>query len=316
MPCAPALPDPPPAAHPKRSVASSAASRILEAFLITGLLSSLAWPTACESSGLRTGSPGRFYYAGAEFERRYVESTAFTHVVFERVDCTQVDDRAFPVFLDGDGISWIRDGRVSEDPTPERAIGLELLAADGGCGLYVSRPCSFGTVSTDAACEPAVWTVDRYGERVVESIREVVERVTPIGRPLDLIGYSGGGLIASQLARRMPRVAALVTLGANLDLPRWVELHGYTPSLVRRSLPSPFPLRAELIQLHVFGSRDATSPARIADAVFRVDPRAERLVIEGADHTCCWAAEWPAIRVHLQQRIARSARSRTSSSLR
>ena len=94
------------------------------------------------------------------------------------------------------------------------------------------------------------------------------------------------------------------------------------------ALPSPFPLREDIVQLHVFGGEDRVSPAAIGSNALRNDARAGQLLIEAADHVCCWVREWSRIRevfgrTHRskrqptpQQRIDSSERMRSSSSLR
>ena len=266
------------------------------------------WFTACapSSSGEEDKS---IAYRGLRLERRLVRSPQFSHYTFAKSGCSPDPERAIPVFLDGDGNSWIRDGAVSEDPTPADPIALDLLVADPACGLYVSRPCTFGLAAVDARCVPSVWTIDRYSSVVVESLAIILEQVVPADRPILLVGYSGGGLLASHLANRLRSVSGLITVAANLDLPVWVAHHHFAPELVARSLPSPFPIRNGVVALHVFGDRDAIAPASLAAGVLAGDS----LVLAGIDHTCCWPREWPRIRAAFQQRSLSSSRIRSSS---
>lgn len=252
-------------------------------------------------------------YRGLRLERQRVESGVFAHYTFAKSGCRAAEG-ATPVFLDGDGSSWIRAGVVSEDPTPGDPIALDLLIADPACGLYVSRPCTFGLARSDPRCNPAVWTVDRYSEQAVASLASVLDRIVPAGRPIVLVGYSGGGLLASHLANRIPAVSGVITLAANLDLAAWVAHHGYAPELVARSLPSPFPIRDGVVSLHVFGALDAISPASLSTAV--LGRKSEILVLDAIDHACCWPREWPRIRAAFQQRTLSSSRMRPSSALR
>ena len=249
-------------------------------------------------------------YRGIPLERRRVESALFAHYAFAKSDCRAADG-AILVFLDGDGESWIRAGVVSEDPTPGEPIALELLIADEACGRYVSRPCTFGLARSDPQCNPSVWTLDRYSERAVASLASVLEQVVPEGRPIVLVGYSGGGLLASHLANRVPAVTGVITLAANLDLAAWVAHHGYAPEIVARSPPSPFPIREGVVALHVFGALDAISPASLATAV--LGGESGIVVLDAVDHACCWAREWPRIRAAFQQRTRSSSRMRPSS---
>ena len=258
----------------------------------------------------------QFARGGVRFDVRRVESNPFFHFVFKKTGCTpSASDRIFG-FIDGDGNSWIERGRASEDPTPQIPVALDLLAAEDSCGIYLARPCTFGLASTDPSCEPLVWTLDRYSERVIESLEGALLLVAPSDRTLVLVGYSGGGLLATHLANRISRVEGVITLAANLDLEAWIEHHGYISSIVSRSPASPFPLRAGLVQLHVFGGRDRVSPASISLNFLQRDPRSSELVLKNADHSCCWVDEWPQIRERLLRSIVKSDRAEFTSSRR
>jgi pimeloyl-ACP methyl ester carboxylesterase len=186
------------------------------------------------------------------------------------------------------------------------------MLLDESCGIYISRPCSFGLARLDPSCDPAVWTVDRYSRETVESILSAIESEVAEERSIVLVGFSGGGLLASHVAQRLDRAEALVTLGANLDLEAWVGYHGYTREILSRTPASPFPLRTDLVQLHVVGERDAVAPPAMSLAllgVYQADGElAEVLILPDVDHTCCWLREWPGIRETLQQWIERSTR--------
>ncbi|MGD8869030.1 MAG: hypothetical protein PVI01_15480 [Gemmatimonadales bacterium] len=280
------------------------------------LLGSIAACVPAARSPYSNPSTGQVFAGdGTRLERRTVGPAPFLHVVFSKANCSQADGVATFVFLDGDGDSWIRGGRVSEDPTPAEPIALDLMVHEPSCGLYVSRPCTFGLAAQDSLCEPAVWTLDRYSAAVVDSLTYSIDHLLPPDRPIVLVGWSGGGLIASHIANRIPRVEAIVTLGANLDLEGWVDLHGYTRRLLERSLPTPFPLRKGLIAVHVLGSADDVSPPSLTLALLG-EHADETMILEGADHRCCWVREWPRIRKVVQQRRERSARIRSSSSAR
>jgi len=258
----------------------------------------------CFSSGIDISSEMTFTRAGVRFDVQRIESNPFSHFIFKKSGCTPgVGERIF-VFIDGDGNSWIDRGRVSDDPTPQIPIALDLLAAEDSCGIYLARPCTFGLAATDPSCDPVVWTLDRYSEGVIESLEGALLEVAPPDRGLVLVGYSGGGLLAAHLANRIPRVQGIITLGANLDLGAWVEHHGYVSSIVSRSPAAPFPMRPGLVQLHVFGARDRVSPASISLDFLQRDQRSSELILESANHTCCWVREWPLIRERYMQQTA------------
>ncbi len=237
-----------------------------------------------------------FTQAGVAFGVREIRSHPFVHFALEPRTCRPEPQGRILVYLDGDGNSWVSDGRVSADPTPRHPLALELLAADGYCGLYLARPCTFGAAQSDPACGPGTWTVERYSERVLVSLQRAIRLAVPEDVRIVLVGYSGGGLLAAHLAQRMPEVDALVTLGANLDLDAWIRHHGYTEALARATPRLPARLRPELEQHHVLGARDDVSPAEFTKAWARRQSKVNLIVLEEADHRCCWVEAWRGIR--------------------
>jgi pimeloyl-ACP methyl ester carboxylesterase len=111
-----------------------------------------------------------------------------------------------------------------------------------------------------------------------------------------LVGYSGGGAVAALVAARRDDVARLITVAANLDHAAWTTHHRLAP--LRGSLnPADLAQRLEVLpQVHLAGAKDRVVPPAIAESYLgRMDDRsrARLVVVEGADHDCCWVAAWP-----------------------
>lgn len=202
------------------------------------------------------------------------------------------------VYLDGDGRPFVRPGRLARDPTPQDPLTLRLLAMDPNPALYLGRPCYH---AMPGPCETALWTAARYGEAVVESLAHGLGSIAarhPDTR-LVLIGYSGGGALAMLAAARVPQVAAVVTLAANLDTGAWTEWHGYPPlsgSLdpARDTPPALLPR-----SLHFAGARDREVPPRLQAGFATRTPSATFREIADFDHRCCWARDWPDLLVQI-----------------
>jgi len=261
--------------------------------------------------GQQQWASGTVTYSGAELDSRIVSTSHFQQVIFTRPASRRGE--ATWVFIDGDGNSWLRNGRASEDPTPTDPLALRLLLQTPERGIYLARPCSFGA-RADPRCAPAVWTVDRYSEVVIASMQAALAAYLT-DEPVVLVGYSGGGVLAVQLAERIEHAVGVITVAANLDIARWALRHGYTPELARRSAPLRFPLRRPLLQLHVFGGRDDNAPYALAADLLAADPRAQVKVFPAADHDCCWQELWPAIAAQFQQLMDASDITRASSSV-
>jgi len=254
-------------------------------------------------------------YSGAELDRQIVRTSHFQHVLFSNRVVRSSSQAVVWVFVEGDGNAWLRDGRAAEDPTPIDPLALRLMTETSGPAIYVGRPCAFGTLTSDPQCTASVWTVDRYSPRVVESLLAAVRARLPADARPVLVGYSGGGVLALQLAQRLRRSVGVVTVAANLDVAAWASHHGYTEQLTARAAPLELP-RRDLLQLHLFGGRDTNAPYELAADLLAQDPNAHVRVFEQADHDCCWVQLWPEIMQEFQQLMDAAVLMRSNSSLR
>ena len=134
--------------------------------------------------------------------------------------------------------------------------------------------------------------------------------------PLVLVGYSGGGLLASYLAREMEEVVGLITIAGNLDLGNWISKHGYTHRLLENTPELILPFPEHLSQLHVFGGQDTNAPYQLSKLLLQSDRNAAVMEISTADHDCCWVQNWPAIWGRYQQLTSSSVSSVLSSTTR
>lgn len=204
------------------------------------------------------------------------------------------------VYLEGDGNAWPTPYRRSTDPTPLNPMALKLAARDPGASvLYVARPCQFAESTALARCNPEFWTSRRYSPEVVAAVDRVLDwaQAGPgHERRIGLVGYSGGGTVATLVAAGRRDVAWLVTVAGNLDPGAWAAWHRVTP--LRGSL-TPLDVADGLRsvpQLHLQGANDSEVPPALATGYLKhfqgvAGIRAE--VIPDFDHACCWQDRWP-----------------------
>jgi pimeloyl-ACP methyl ester carboxylesterase len=225
-------------------------------------------------------------------ELTQVEGRGFSHAIAWR---------EFPgnggvvhVYIEGDGRPWLRGRRIARDPTPDELLMLELMTLDRNPAVYLGRPCYHGH-SEDASCRRELWAGERYSRAIVDSMIAALERLLDEGRPLVLIGHSGGGTLAMLMAASMPRVSAVITLAGNLDPDAWTAWHGYSPltgSLNPTRLP---PLSPRIRQIHVAAGRDSNIPAALIETASAHQAGSEYLLFAQQSHACCWAPLWPGI---------------------
>lgn len=250
------------------------------------LLSSCATPTEhFDELALRFG-----------FRRELVRGVQFDHVTYRNVAAGDL----LHIYLEGDGLPWLRRTIIAADPTPRQALMLELMALDKAPSLYLGRPCYHG-LAQSPPCSAELWTSRRYSLEVVESmaaaLNNILARTDYAG--LVFIGYSGGGALAMLLAERFSQTCAVLTIAANLDTAGWTSHHGYSPLQGSLNPATRPPLPSRIKQLHFIGGQDENILGDLILPVVKSQLGAAFVVFESFDHTCCWRAEWPAILVHL-----------------
>ena len=207
-------------------------------------------------------------------------------------------DAVLDVYIEGDGLAWLSSDLPSPDPTPRDPVALRMaLAQPEGNAAYLARPCQYRTASDTNSCDRAYWTNARFAEEVVTAMNAALSTLkTRYGAErIRLVGYSGGGAVAALLAARRDDVSRLVTVAGNLDTERWVRLHRISP-LLGSSNPADQALQLRYVrQAHLVGARDKTVPIVVAQAYasrFPLSSVPDVRLLEGYDHTCCWAENW------------------------
>jgi pimeloyl-ACP methyl ester carboxylesterase len=235
--------------------------------------------------------------------RSVVEADGFRNLLFMRgVPADQ--DAPLAIFIEGDGVPWVRGREPSLDPTTSDPIALKLLAQTPPPAAYVTRPC-YNDMG-GRRCTPERWTMERYSDEIVSSMTETVRTAVlqAKARSVVLVGYSGGGVLAVLIAERLDNVAAVVTVGANLDIDSWSRHHGYLP-LTGSLNPAASTAGHRWPETHLYGARDQTVPPATADAYFQRFPTARRQIVTANDHVRCWVEQWPELWQQLGATAAR-----------
>jgi len=226
------------------------------------------------------------------FIRHEVAGVGFVHAIYQHGRLTGAE--RIHVYIAGDGAPSAAARYDPPDPTPMDDPVLAWMAMDPNPGLLLGRPCQHIT----GACDPLHFTLGRYGEPVVSSMAVALrsflgEQEIASDSEVVLIGFSGGGTLATLLAERMPETRALVTIAANLDTAAWAQRHGHTPLIYSLNPAEQGPLREDLVQLHLRGGDDEVVDLDNARAWLDAQPQARLRTFAGFDHGCCWAQIWP-----------------------
>ncbi len=250
---------------------------------------------AIPSPGLRRETARRLVTT-AGWESVLLPTTIFTLAGFVPQQAPAGD--TLTVYIEGDGLAWESSFRASFDPTPLRPVGLELaLRHPQGAAAYLARPCQYVEGVDARNCASTWWTERRFAEEVVEAASQAVTQLKQRfqAREVVLVGYSGGGAIATLVAARRSDVTRLVTVAGNLDHQAWTKLHRLSPLTGSLNPADAWPLLADLPQLHFVGGQDSNVGRAVAASYQARFPDAKRpqlRVIEEFDHACCWVERW------------------------
>jgi hypothetical protein len=237
-----------------------------------------------------------------QFDRSQLAARGFELTTWSRRNGTATD--ILNLYIEGDGAPWPTPYLPPRDPTPLSPLALGLALADPAPAvIYLGRPCQYLTAQALARCDVLYWTERRFAPEVIAAYDEVLNqlKISQEVRGFRIIGYSGGGVIATLLAQRRNDIHLLITVASPLALSAWQEWHAATP--LRGSLD---PLLGQLPQapgVHFGGAQDTIVPVAIA-ARFVSAKGGNLQTIAKFDHVCCWADNWPELlRFALSQEI-------------
>lgn len=246
--------------------------------------------TSCTSHEARQESADRVA-ENAGFTPHMVKAGAFWLQTYQKVSNPSLP---YVIYIESDGFAFRNKVRVSNDPTPIRPMLLDLATQDSRANvIYLARPCQYGATFTDNYCNNSYWTSKRMSEEVVNSINVAVKELSH-GKPVDLIGYSGGGGIAVLVAARNPQTRSIITIAGNLDHVRFNK-HHETSRMIGSLNPIDVATKVNHIpQIHYTGSKDEVIPSFITDHFIQVANSScvKHEIIPKASHDSGWDKSW------------------------
>ncbi len=244
----------------------------------------------------------------SELSFRLVDAGPFRLASYAKLEAGAGD--SLVVYIEGDGRAWITRTRPSDDPTPGDPLALRLAARDDASDVvYLARPCQFVSGPDRRSCDPKYWSIARYSAEVVAGMNRAVDAMmAAAGKSrLELIGYSGGGAVATLIAAQRRDVIRVVTVAADLDTAFWTATQHVTP-LLQSLNPADFSAElAQTPQIAFLGGRDTIVPPAVAEHYAARFPRGAPVslqVLPDFDHSCCWVEAWPEL-LRRARRLAR-----------
>lgn len=162
------------------------------------------------------------------------------------------------VYIEGDGRAFNSQGQPTDNPTPRDMFLRNLVGVDNHTNVaYIGRPCQF---VTSEICTQDDWTSGRFSTDAVDSVANAIKTVAK-GRPIILIGYSGGAMISGLIINRHPEmnIQKWITIAGVLNHADWTEHFGDNPldkSLNMDALP-------RIKQIHYAAEDDKTVPVEL-----------------------------------------------------
>lgn len=223
-------------------------------------------------------------------EGQLASSEIDTGLFRHRVLTNEVDGDHLFIYVEGDGTPWIRERRVSIDPTPMNPVMLRLMLPAAHAAIYLGRPCYFG-LATSGSCHSRWWTFERYGSRVIDSMCAAVNTLAASARSVSLVGYSGGGAIVVRMSACTRKLASITTIAGNLDPAAWTAHHNYTP-LIDDPRAATLP-PSDVPATHWQCRADTEVPPQITDAWFENRATAVRRIVTACTHATGWEQVLP-----------------------
>jgi pimeloyl-ACP methyl ester carboxylesterase len=232
------------------------------------------------------------------FGNQLIDGLHYSHRLFTNAQANSSNAiTELHVYLDGDGTPWTRTG-IAEDPTPRNPLILELMSKDASAAILLGRPCYY-SLNLSHFCNNSLWTSHRYSKAVVDSMQAALERwlwlSTKKVNRIVLIGFSGGGTLATLLATHLKNISSVVTIAANLDVKAWSDFHGYLQPAGSLNPINDARIPPNVRQIHLAGLKDNNVPAKIVESFSLSQKNTVYLPQTEYEHTCCWIEIWPTI---------------------
>lgn len=207
------------------------------------------------------------------------------------------EGEAARVYIEGDGLAWLGSREPSLNPTPTNPVALRLAVRDPSPNvIWLARPCQYEGFS--GTCSVDYWTSLRFAPDVIFAYMEALDALKQkhAVTGFELVGFSGGGAIATLLAAQRSDVISLRTVAGNLDIEAFNSLHKVSPmplSLNPRDVAEKI---QHIPQLHFTGGEDDIVPQSIYDSfamATRNAPCLHHAVVKDASHEKGWDDVWP-----------------------
>ena len=203
------------------------------------------------------------------------------------------------VYIEGESRGSINSHTTRYNPTPLNPVALKMAVQDKSKNLiYISVPCANFTLDRIQACNQKYFKTHRFAPEVIASYNQVLDyyRKRYDIKGFHLVGFSGGGVVATLLAQQQPDILTLRTIAAPLDT-QIAQRLSQTNSFSHSQNPSSDPFTLGVLpQHHFLGDKDEfVTPVILSSFLQEMGPsRCVRTsLISGPTHRDGWDERWP-----------------------
>ncbi len=204
------------------------------------------------------------------------------------------------LYIEGNGSEFTSRSKWALNPTPENPVALHLASKDKAENvIYLARPWQYtAMISKNDKCDKSSWKENRFSSEVIKSYQLAMNDISArYGiKGFNIIGYSGGGAIATLLAASRSDVMSVRTVAGTLDHEAQSNLLG-TPALSGSLNPvAKAASISETPQYHFIGGQDEFAPPAILHSYLQATPATtcvQTMLVQEASHDAGWVDKWP-----------------------
>ncbi len=197
---------------------------------------------------------------------------------------------------------YIEGERSNTNPssTPFNPVALHLASKDKANNvIYIAHPCQYtGMISVTDKCSDSYDNESSFSDEVIESYNTALDDISRRYniQKFNLIGYSGGGGIATLLAAKRSDIVSLRTVAGILDHETYTTLLK-APAMTQSINPaSEAATLTKMPQYHFIGGRDDIVPPAILHSFLQSMPPTncvQTMLVQEAMHDSGWVDKWP-----------------------
>ena len=192
------------------------------------------------------------------------------------------------------------NSEISLTSTPFNPVALHLASKDKSENvIYIARPCQYtGMLSVTDKCNSSYSNEASFSEDVIEAYNTALDDIANRYniKTFNVIGYSGGGALATLLAAKRSDIVSLRTVAGILDHNAYTTLHG-SPAMTKSINPLiEAASLTKMPQYHFIGGRDNIVPPTIIHSFMQSMPPTnciQTMLVQEAKHSTGWVDKWP-----------------------